>query len=123
MKYSVVQQNSIKMQHSELKGISFNLTFKHNPRFCNSTKNMSKWAAITPKSVKQTNSKTSLSTQSSMANLHLPSSSSTHNKFIDEEVARAVHQLLSIQREHSGMRKDRTHLNERVNEASTSQHL
>ena len=108
------------MQHNELKGISFNLTFKHNPLLYNSTKIMSKWAAITPKSVKQTKSKSTISTQGSMANLHLPSSSSTSTKSIDEEVARAVQQLLSIQKENSGMRDNLTHLSEGVIEASAS---
>ena len=55
-----------------------------------------------------------------MANLHLPSSSSTSNKSITEEVARAIHQLLLTHKEQSGMRGDHTHLNKRINEASTS---
>ena len=64
---------------------------------------MSKSGAIKSKPANQGKSKTMLSTHNTMSNVHAPGTVPMFNqRKIDEEVARAVQQILSIKNEQTG---------------------
>lgn len=73
---------------------------------------MSKFAAINSKSAKQGKSKTMVPSHNSMAHVHAPGTVPMFNQQkIDEEVARAVQQILSIQNEQTETGDDNIYLN------------